>query len=118
MKKLLVKIQNIKTQVVGTARSAYAMGLASMLAASQAQATGSDPFGATAVQGEAKNIAEFIVGLLNGWVGYVLALIAFFAGIFFYFKNRDLWGTMGAFGLAIMIMIVPPVLKGFFSGAT
>lgn len=72
---------------------------------------------ATAVDNEAKSITEFIIALLNGWVGYLLALVAFFAGIFNYFKNRDLWGTMGAFGLAVMIMVVPPVLKGFFAGA-
>lgn len=66
---------------------------------------------------EAEGIVNFIIALLNGWVGYLLALVAFFAGIFNYFKQRDLWGTLGAFGLAIMIMVVPPVLQGFFSGA-
>lgn len=116
MKKIKQWFRVMKSKMTGSVQAAYVSGMAFMLvAAGSAQA--SDPFGSAAIQGEAESIVEFILNLLNGWVGYLLALVAFFAGIFNYFKNRDLWGTMGAFGLAIMIMIVPPVLQGFFAGA-
>lgn len=73
---------------------------------------------ASAVNSEAQGISTFVIDMLNGWVGYLLALMCFFYGIFEFFKpNGDKFKMIGAFVIAVMIIIVPPTLEGFFSGA-
>lgn len=72
---------------------------------------------ATAVNTESEGIAQFIITLLNGWPGYLLAIIAFCFGIFeFFSKNGDRMKMFGSFAIAIAIIVVPPALEGFFSG--
>ena len=105
------KMKGFVGRVSKKTKSLYFLGLSSLLMAQSSQASNLDTAG---IESEAEGIANFIVALLGGWVGYVLTLVAFFAGIFYYFKSRDLWGTMAAFGLAVLIMVVPGVLEGFF----
>lgn len=112
--KLLRYFKGRAVGVIENTKAVSNFGLLIILMTAVGSASAGASLNAEAVGNEAESIVNFILALLSGWVGYLLALIAFFAGIFNYFKNRDLWGTMGAFGLAVMIMVVPPVLKGFF----
>ena len=66
------------------------------------------------VNSQAKGVAEFLIDLLQGWVGYTLSLAIFFVGIFTYFKDKNLWGTLACFGIAVLIVFVPGMLEGFF----
>lgn len=69
---------------------------------------------AAAINTESMDIVSLILGILEGPTGWLFTLIAFLAGIFFYFSKRDIWATMGCFALALMIVIVPNALGGFF----
>lgn len=72
---------------------------------------------ATAVNTESEGIAQFIITMLNGWAGYLLAIIAFVFGLFeFFSKSGDRMKMFGSFAVAIGIIVVPPALQGFFSG--
>lgn len=84
-----------------------------VLSVDMALASGS-AYDSDQVNNQAKGVAEFLIDLLQGWVGYTLALAIFFVGIFTYFKDKNLWGTMACFGIAILIVFVPGMLEGFF----
>lgn len=84
-----------------------------MLSVDTALASGS-AYDSDQVNNQAKGVAEFLIDLLQGWVGYTLALAIFFVGIFTYFKDKNLWGTLACFGIAVLIVFVPGMLEGFF----
>ncbi len=103
-----LKIQNVMNSL---SAKAFVFGVTavgssvSMAAAPSASDTNTSAAGATA----------YIIGILQGEIGYLLALAAFVAGIFSWFKTKDLMQTLSCFGLAVAIIIVPGALNGFFS---
>lgn len=70
---------------------------------------------ATGINNESQKVVDLIIDILAGPTGYLLTLIAFVGGIFFYIQKRDFWASMGCFALALAIIIVPSALSGFFT---
>ncbi len=70
---------------------------------------------ATDTNAAADGATAYIIGILQGEIGYLLALAAFVTGIFAWFKTKDLMATLSCFGLAVAIIIVPGALAGFFN---
>ena len=102
-------LENLKNQMV------VMFGLM-LMCVETAFASGS-AYDSDRVNEQAKGVAQFLTDLLQGWVGYTLALAVFFIGVFMYFKDKNLWGTLACFGIAIMIVFVPGMLEGFFDVA-
>ena len=71
---------------------------------------------ATAVNTQASGINVFIEGLLNGDIGYLLTLIAFFGGLGYAITKREWMPAFYGFGIAVLILIVPGAMKGLFTG--
>ncbi len=103
-----LKVKNVMNSLSAKAFVFGATAVASsvsMAAAPSASDTNTSAAGATL----------YIIGILQGEIGYLFALAAFVAGLFAYFKTKDLVQTFSCFGVAVAIIIVPGALKGFFN---
>jgi hypothetical protein len=70
---------------------------------------------AVAVNAEAGVVSTFITNILEGDVGYLLALVFFFLGVVGFIKTKQWEVMLGAFAIGILVIIVPGALKGFFN---
>ena len=59
----------------------------------------------------------YLINILQGEIGYLIALAAFASGIFVWFKSKSLLQTLSCFGLSIAIIIVPITLEGAFTSS-
>ncbi len=59
----------------------------------------------------------YLINILQGEIGYLIALAAFVYGIFIWFKSKSLFQTLSCFGLSIAIIIVPITLEGAFTSS-
>lgn len=95
-----------KAKTIAVVASASLLSTVAMAAPDASQAA--------TVNTSAQGTTAFIIGLLQGEIGYALALLAFALGVFTYFKTKDLMGTLTCFGIAILVVVVPSALSGFF----
>lgn len=110
---------NIKALFSSKAKNLKAAALVATLPLISSVATAApDATTANDVNTSAQGTTSFIIGLLQGEIGYALALIAFALGVFTYFKTKDLLGTLTCFGIAILVVVVPSALEGFFNAPT
>jgi hypothetical protein len=71
-----------------------------------------------AVNTQASGINAFIEGLLNGDIGYLLTLVAFFSGLGVAIFKREWMPAFYGFGIAVLILLVPDAMKGLFTLTT
>lgn len=105
---------NIKTLFSAASKAKTGALVASVSLMSSAASAAPTAAQAANVNSSATGTTAFIIGLLQGEIGYALALLAFALGVFTYFKTKDLMGTLTCFGIAILVVVVPSALKGFF----
>lgn len=70
---------------------------------------------ATTVNTQASGINQFIEDLLNGDIGYMLTLVAFFAGLAVAIFKKDWMPVFYGFFIAVAILIVPGAMRGLFT---
>jgi hypothetical protein len=70
---------------------------------------------ASTVNTQASGINKFIEDLLNGDIGYMLTLVAFFAGLAVAIFKKEWMPVFYGFFIAVAILIVPGAMRGLFT---
>ena len=70
---------------------------------------------ATNTNANMADTTNWLIAVIQGNVGYTVALVIFAFAIFLWFQKRDLMITFSALGVAMMVAVFPDVLESFFT---